>query len=391
MSVPADPYRDWLRQKLAAELGFRQTETVIQAAVTRRGWPAMQPFGTRQVVAVLQDVYAELRESLGDARADKWLETTTEALSDVVAPPAATPITPAPPPEPVRQPLKWGHRGQDLPLLLARVHHETALRSLDAVRTDPDLQGLVQAAEWDVQATGAEVRRWETEERLISLRAAHARSEVAEQVRSARAQAELLRLAVTELEGEYTFARGRQGGAVGRLGTQLSHHRLMLAQTTAFLTAFAPLADEEDADEWPALRFPELDQLAGLDVSQHPNVMRASHALSYAEWQSGNRDDDPRLTGARAALARSEAEALAQVRDTLTSAQTHQQQYQGLEVHHAELDRRLRVQAGSGADPVTLARLRFDLQQVRGGLRLHANRFEEARGLVEGLVGYQLA
>ena len=94
------------------------------------------------------------------------------------------PVTQEQPAQPVRAPAKWGRRAHDLPLLLARVHNETAQRSLDAIRVTPELSGLERAAEWDVQATHAELRRWEAEDRLSSMRAEHSQSETAEQVRN---------------------------------------------------------------------------------------------------------------------------------------------------------------------------------------------------------------
>ncbi|UQN06021.1 hypothetical protein [Deinococcus sp. QL22] len=72
-------------------------------------------------------------------------------------------------------------------MLLARSHAETGMRSLGAIRSNPDLSALETAAEWDVQATQAEVRRWETEDMLTNLRADHARVEVADQVAASRA------------------------------------------------------------------------------------------------------------------------------------------------------------------------------------------------------------
>ncbi|ULH15909.1 hypothetical protein MF271_04575 [Deinococcus sp. KNUC1210] len=89
-----DPVRDWLRQLLAAELGHRQGDQMLQAAIVGRGWPAMQPFGPREVVAVLQDMYAALRPRLGEARADKWVESATQAFAEFMqsgTAPAATP------------------------------------------------------------------------------------------------------------------------------------------------------------------------------------------------------------------------------------------------------------------------------------------------------------
>lgn len=66
-----DPYRDWLRQRLGQELGVREAEQFIQGAVQRRGWAAMRALGPRDVVAVLQDVYKDMAENVGEGRADK--------------------------------------------------------------------------------------------------------------------------------------------------------------------------------------------------------------------------------------------------------------------------------------------------------------------------------
>ena len=118
----SDPYRDWLRQTLTPEMGERRADQLVQAAVIRRNWPAMQRFGPREVVAVLQDMYGHMREDLGDARADKWLESATQSLS-LFMQTAPAPVKPEPI-EPVRAPVRWGRRAHDLPLLLARVHNE---------------------------------------------------------------------------------------------------------------------------------------------------------------------------------------------------------------------------------------------------------------------------
>lgn len=150
------------------------------------------------------------------------------------AQPTEGPIAPAP------SPIRWGRRAHDLPLLLARSHAEIAGRSLAGIRANPDLRALERAAEWDVQATQAEVRRWETEEMLSRLRADHARIEVADQVAAAAAQAQLLDLNVRELEDAVRTSPAA--------APRLAHTRLMAAQTHAFLDAFTPLIDLADAD-----------------------------------------------------------------------------------------------------------------------------------------------
>lgn len=414
-----DPYRDWLRQTLSPEMGLRRADQLVLSAVTRRGWPAMQPFGPREVVAVLQDVYASLREELGDARADKWIESATQALS-VFMQTAPAPAPTSAKAEPVRAPIKWGRRAHDLPLLLARVHNETAQRSLDAIRVTPELGGLERAAEWDVQATHAELRRWEAEDRLSSMRADHARAEMAEQVRSARAQERLLDLTVRELEGEVRFdeaaqRRGTQphsrlagdssgplhedglpaahqaGGDPRRVSmqTQLAHNRLMLTQTRAFLEVFAPLADEGAADIAPLV--PEIDleaQRLSISVQLHPNVLRARHTLNYAEWQAGDASStDPRVREAQRALAQVESEAAQLLQDTLNTARQHQMQFSQLRTRSQELERRVSQLSLAGGDPLSLARVQFEAQQLRAAIRVHADRLLEALGLLDALGG----
>ncbi|GGJ62040.1 hypothetical protein [Deinococcus aquiradiocola] len=395
-SLSSDPYRDWLRQTLSPEMGLRRADTLVQAAVTRRGWPAMQPFGPREVVAVLQDMYGTLREDLGDARADKWLEAATQSLS-LFMQTAPAPVKPDPNAEPVRAPVKWGRRAHDLPLLLARVHSETAQRSLDAIRVTPELAGLERAAEWDVQATHAELRRWEAEDRLSSMRAEHARAEMAEQVRSARAQERLLDLTVRELESELKFTEQaqRRGNVPGdgrnnsSMTTQLAHNRLMLTQTRAFLEVFAPLADEQFADVAPLV--PDIDleaQRLSISVQLHPNVLRARHTLNYAEWQAGDAaDSDPRVREAQQALAQVEREAAALLQDTLNTARQHQMQFSALRQRSQELERRVAQLSGAGGDPLSLARVQFEAQQLRAAIRVHADRLLEALGLLDALGG----
>ncbi|WP_424949280.1 hypothetical protein [Deinococcus sp.] len=415
-SLGSDPYRDWLRQTLSPEMGLRRADQLVLSAVTRRGWPAMQPFGPREVVAVLQDVYASLREELGDARADKWIESATQSLSVFMQTAPAPAPTKTERQEPVRAPVKWGRRAHDLPLLLARVHNETAQRSLDAIRVTPELNGLERAAEWDVQATHAELRRWEAEDRLSSMRAEHARAEMAEQVRSARAQERLLDLTVRELEGEARFsdAAARRGtqphsrvagdssgplaedggtlrgpGTTAPVQTQLAHNRLMLTQTRAFLEVFSPLADEQAADIAPLV--PEIDleaQRLSISVQLHPNVLRARHTLNYAEWQAGDSaSTDPRVREAQQALAQVETEAAHLLQDTLNTARQHQMQFSQLRIRSQELERRVSQLSASGGDPLSLARVQFEAQQLRAAIRVHADRLLEALGLLDALGG----
>ncbi|WP_425147370.1 hypothetical protein [Deinococcus sp.] len=390
-----DPYRDWLRQLLAAEMGHRKADAMIQGAVVGRGWPAMQPFGPREVVAVLQDMYAALTDELGDARADKWIEAATQNLAVLMQ------TTPAPAeasgpsdraPQPVRAQVQH-RRAHDLPLLLARVHHETAQRSLDAIRVTPELSGLERAAEWDLQATRAELRRWEAEESLANLRAEHARSEMAEQVRSARAQEKLLDLTVRELEGELKNIRepvysGVPGQPIHPVRTQLSHNRLMLSQTRAFLEVFTPLADEAGADEPPQIPALDLEsRRLSISVQQHPNVLRARHALNYAQWQAGEQVyGDPRVREAQEHLARAEAEAAHFIQETLGSAKSHHDQLGALLPRVGELEQQRR-QLGNAADARSQARADFEGQQLRAAIRLHSNRLQESLGLLEALGG----
>ena len=383
-----DPYRDWLRQALAAELGHRRAEQLIQGAVIGRKLPAMQPFGPREVVAVLQDMYLVLQDEMGVARADRWVETATQELSVFMqSVPASS--APAAPVRPVRAPKHWGRRAHDVPVVLARVDHEAAQRSLDAIRVTPELRGLERAAAWDLQASVAELRRWEAEDRLSSLRAEHARSEMAEQVRSARAQEQLLDLTVRELEEDVKAVRApvRDGEPLHPLRTQLSHNRLMLTQTRAFLDVFAPLTDEHAADEPPEI--PAFDLTArrlDISVQLHPNVLRARHALNYAGWQAGDQVyGNPQVREAEANLTRAEAEAQQFIQATLESARDHQTQLLQLQAQAAELDRREAQLMKAAADPLSLARVQFEAQQVRGGMRRHSNRLQEAIGLLDAL------
>ena len=373
-----DPYRQWLRLQLAAELGVREAERAIEGAVVRRGWPALRPLGSREVVAVLQDVYTNFRQQLGEARADRWLESTTQLLAEFAqntpspAPASTGIIAPAP------GPVRWGRRAHDLPLLLARAHTEIAARSLEGIRANPDLRNLERAAEWDVQATQAEVRRWETEELLGNLRAEHARLEVADQVRSARAQLEVLRLTVAELESE------APGQAVS---PQLAHNKLMLSQTGAFLDAFAPLIDEAVADEEPETPQINLDATRfALAVPMHPNVLRARHQLNYAEWQSGG-VGDARVQQARAALSQAEQEAAAQLDSTLGAARAHQAAFAQLRTRLEGMAARQAQLRRAGADPLSQARLAFDGQQARAAARVQAHRLKEALRLLSALTG----
>lgn len=377
---PVDPYRNWLRMRLSEELGVREAELAIQGAVQRRGWTAMRTLGPRDVVAVLQDVYGLMRETVGDARADKWLEITTTDLArfaETVPVPAQHtegPIAPAP------SPVRWGRRAHDLPLLLARSHAEIAGRSLGAIRANPDLTSLERAAEWDVQATQAEVRRWETEEMLSRLRADHARIEVADQVAAAVAQGELLRLTVAELE-----ENARRGQNVT---AQLAHNRLMLTQTSAFLEAFTPLIDLQDADKQLSMLQMDLGNVRfSLGVPLHPNVLRARHAVNYAQWQAGELGEAaPNVQAARHALQQAEADAQMQLDATLNTARAHQANLKQIATQVEALEKRALELSRMGGDPLSLARIKLEWRQARTAARVQAHRMEEAVKLLEALV-----
>jgi hypothetical protein len=380
-----DPYREWLRSQLAAEIGVREAEQVIEGAVARRGWPALRPLGSRDVVAVLQDVYTTFIANMGEARADRWLEGATTLLAQFAestpspAPASTGTIAPAP------GPIRWGRRAHDLPLLLARAHTEIAARSLEGIRANPDLRNLERAAEWDVQATQAEVRRWETEELLGNLRADHARVEVADQVRSARTQREVLRLTVEELDAEARAGRG--------VGPQLAHNKLMLSQTDAFLDAFSPLIDESVAEPDPVVPSVNLEATRfALAVPMHPNVLRARHQLNYAEWQSGGsasnqQATDPRVQNARSALAQAERDAGAQMESTLASARAHQAAFNQLYARFQDINNRQAQLRRAGADALTLARHTFEAEQARSGARVQGHRLNEALRLLSALTG----
>lgn len=377
---PNDPYRNWLRVRLSEELGVREAELAIQGAVQRRGWTAMRALGPRDVVAVLQDVYGLMRESVGDSRADKWLEVTTTDLArfastvPMPAEPTSGPIAPAP------TPVRWGRRAHDLPLLLARSHAEIAGRSLGAIRANPDLTSLERAAEWDVQATHAEVRRWETEAMLSNLRADHSRIEVADQVAAAVAQAELLRLTVQELED--AARRGQNVTA------QLAHNRLMVTQTEAFLEAFTPLINLQDAETPLSMLQMDLSNVRfSLGVPLHPNVLRARHALNYAQWQSGEAGDaTPGVQQAMHGVQAAEAEARAQLDGTLNTARAHQANLKVLAQQVEALEKRAVQLSQMGGDSLSQARVRLEWRQVRAAARVQAHRMEEAVRLVEALV-----
>lgn len=374
-----DPYREWLRTRLGRELGLPGAEAAIQGAVQRRGWPALRALGPRDVVAVLQDVYSGLRQSAGDTRADAWLQRTTVDLAEyaqtvpVPAQPTPGPLAPAPTPAPPR----WGRRAHDLPLLLARANAEIAGRTLAAVRADATLAGLAGTAEWDVQAALAEVRRWETEEMLGSLRADQSRVEVADAVAAAAAQAGWLRLHVRELQAEERRGLG--------VGPQLAHARLTLTQLDAFLKAFVPLIDPGDADLPLSSPQARLDgAFFSLEVPLNPAVLRARHALKLAQWRAGA-DPAAAVTHAQHALDAAETEARAQLETTLQSARTAQARFAPLWDRVGALEERLRVLGQRGGDPLSLARARLDWRQARAAARVQAHLLEQATRWLEAL------
>lgn len=377
-----DPYRDWLRARLSPEVGPGAAEEVIEGAAQRRGWPAQRALGPRDVVGVMQDIYAMLRARVGDAAAERWVETATVDLATFAqsVPVPSQPVRGEIAPVPGAGPVRWGRRAHDLPLLLARSHAEIAGRSLEAIRANPDLSPLEDAAEWDMQATQAEVRRWETEEVLSSLRSDHARVEVADQVAAAAAQAELLHLTVWELER--AEAQGQQ------VGPRLAHTRLMSQQTDAFLASFSPLIRLDDADT--PLEVPVLDLSSvrySLGVPLHPAVLRARSQLNYARWQTSEQGHDaPAVEQARASLAQAEHEAQSQLNATLNAARAHQQALEGLVRQVTLLEKRIQSLRRSGGDQLGVARVVLDWRQTRSAARVQAHRLQEAASLLGALV-----
>ncbi|GGO28854.1 hypothetical protein [Deinococcus humi] len=377
-----DPYREWLRTRLSQELGLHGAEAAIQGAVQRRGWPALRALGPRDVVAVLQDVYSGLRQTIGDTRADAWLQGTTVDLADYAqSVPVPAQPTPGPlAPEPTPAPLRWGRRAHDLPLLLARANAEIAGRSLAAVRADATLLGLAGTAEWDLQAALAEVRRWETEEMLSSLRADQSRVEVADAVAAAVAQAEWLRMHVRELQTE------ERGGH--NVGVQLAHAHLTLTQLDAFLEAFLPLVDADDADLPLSSPQARLDrEFFSLEVPLNPAVLRARHALKLAQWRAeAEPSAEPAVVVAQQALEAAETEARAQLEATLQSARTAQAKFAPLWQQVGALEERLKVLGQRGGDPLSRARVRLEWRQARAAARVQAHLLEQATRLLEALV-----
>ncbi|MDV6373460.1 hypothetical protein [Deinococcus arenicola] len=384
-SLGHDPYRDWLRTRLGKELGLPNAELAIQGAVLRRGWPALQALGPRDVVAVLQDVYSTLRQTIGDARADAWLQSTTVDLAayaqtvPVPAQPTPGPIAPSP------APLRWGRRAYDLPLLLARAQSEIAGRSLAGIRANPELLGLAQTAQWDLQAAQAEVRRWETEAMLSSLRADHSRIEVADAVVSAAAQAEWLRLSVREFQ----IGQARSPGA----SAQLAHIQLILTQLDAFLEVFPPLINLADADLPLASPGARLEgDLFELEVPLNPAVLRARHTLLVTQWQAEAEPNavaavaQAQVVQAQHALAQAEAEARSQLEATLNTARACHAQFVPLYQHTQALEERMRMLGQLGGDPMGLARTRLEWRQGRAAARIQGHLLEQSMRLLEALV-----
>ncbi|WP_135228254.1 hypothetical protein [Deinococcus fonticola] len=379
---PKDPYRDWLRRRLGQELGVREAEQLVQGAVQRRGWPAMRPLGPREVVGVLQDVYKTMSENIGEGRADRWLQEASielHRLAETVPTPVEAPA-PDRSPKPPTKPAMWGRRAHDLPLMLARVHAEIATRSLGTIRHDPVLSRLERAAEWDVQATQAEVRRWQTEDMLSKLRADHARAEVADQAASARAQAEVLRLTVAELSA---LPRSDQASAA-----QLAHTQLLLTQTTSFLDVFGPLVTEQEADAPLTTLHMDLQHAHySLGIPLHPNVLRARHGLNFALWQAGDQGEEaPAVQEARRALQQAEQAAGTQLKATLDAARGHQAALSSLARQVETLEARALKLQRLGGDPLSLARLRLEWRQARAAARIQSHRMEEAVRLLEALI-----
>lgn len=426
---PHDPYRDWLRRRLSYEMGMQEAEHFIQSAVQRRGWKAMRPLGPRDVVAVLQDVYSHTLQTAGEERADRWLKQSSDDLADFAqrVPVPAEALEEAATRNKSSQaasrsssdnsgsmarsrssqygqqgaplPASWGRRAHDLPLLLARVHSEIASRSLQSIQHDPVLKRLERAAQWDVQATQAEVRRWETEDMLIQLRAEHSRVEIADQVATARAQAELLKLNVAELEQLQIFEpvtdTMRQADTTDQASqltdlenaTKLAHSRLMLTQTQAFLEAFAPLIAEAEADNQLTMLQVDLQHAHfSLAVPLHPSVLRARHGLNFALWQTGQDEQHASVRQARHDLHQAEEEAEAQLEETLENARSHQTALLELAQQVEELEQQALKLSQQGAALLELSRVRLEWRQARAAARIQSHRMEEAVKLLEALV-----
>ena len=214
---------------------------------------------------------------------------------------------------------------------------------------------------------------------LAQLRSRHARTEVTDQVASARAQVELLELTVRELAA----LTGERSSPA-----KLAHNRLMLTQTRSFLDAFAPLVNEQEADQPLTMLDIDLRHARySLGVPLHPNVLRARYGLNYALWQAGELGEGALpVQEAQRALAQAEQEAAAQLRTTIEAARTHQSTLKQLAAHVEELEERALKLSRAKGDDLSLARVRLEWRQARAAARIQANRLEEAVQLLEALV-----
>ncbi|MFC4452916.1 hypothetical protein [Deinococcus sonorensis] len=377
----SEVYRNWLREQLSAVLDPAEAELLVRRSVQRHGWGGTHVFGPREVVTTLQDVYVQLRQRLGEAQADRWVEHTTSELyrfmaqvppPDEAAPAAAPAVT-----------VRWGRRAHDLPLLLARVNMEAAQHALETVHATPELMrvpGLLRAAEWDVQTARAELRRWEAEERLAALQAQHSRSELADELRSAQAQERLQDLTVRALEGELAFERAAQqrgslpSGSSG-LETQLAHQRLLLAQTRGFLAAFSSLTADMPTS-------PPQDQpfMAGSPLFRVQQARVGGTALAEQLTSLV-----PQARVAPSALTRIEDEVASLLHDTLETARRHQAQFTELRARSQLLEQRLSQLSSEQPDPLLLARVQVDVQQTGAAIRLHSDHLLEALSVLNSV------
>ncbi|MFC6659659.1 hypothetical protein [Deinococcus multiflagellatus] len=124
-----------------------------------------------------------------------------------------------------------------------------------------------------------------------------------------------------------------------------------------------------------------------LGVPLHPNVLRARHALNYAQWQAGEAGEGaPQVAQAQRALHAAQQEAQAQLDATLGAARAHQAALRDLAAKVETLERRALQVSSLGADALSLARVRLEWRQTRTAARVQAHRLEEALRLLEALV-----
>lgn len=349
----------WLTHQLEYLLPPAQAERLSAHSLAQLGYSA-EDVQAAELIQLLGLTLRSLKGSLPAPKLEEWTQHLLAELAQQV--------------DGKMHPPKPKRSVEQQALDIARAHLDLAERNYAAMQLQPALQDLEQTAFWEMQASRAEVRRWETALYMNDLRVTHAEQELADQVATVREQQRLYELHIAELEAlpEPTETQLQH----------LDHARLMANQAQHFLKRFTPLV-VADADA--PLYLPEVpaEAITPESIERHPEVMRRQFDYQLAQWQTQHSlaSADVQRLGHELELAKEAAERQLRV---LVSQQTEREQLTQLLAQE-----RLQLEFMPNLLPHSAQRagLRAEWRQLRSAARAQQHQLEEQYALFRCLVG----